>query len=64
MCAAGRVDVRVGTMVRDWVMQHELVLTDRRKRRMANVQVRNHQPTDSYYRVLGLLRLGKALFVC
>jgi hypothetical protein len=27
-------------MVQDWVMQHELVLTDRSKRRMANVQVR------------------------
>lgn len=35
----GRVDVKVGTMVRDWVMQHELVLSDRRKRRMATVQV-------------------------
>lgn len=40
-CLAGRVDVRVGSMVQDWVMQHELVLTDRRKRRMANVQVRS-----------------------
>lgn len=38
--SAGRVDVKVGTMVRDWVMQHELVLSDRRKRRMATVQVR------------------------
>lgn len=34
------MDVRVGSMVQDWVMQHELVLTDQRKRRMANVQVR------------------------
>lgn len=37
--AAGRVDVRTSSMVQDWVMQHELVLTDRHKRRVAAVQV-------------------------